>query len=141
MGKGQWETYLRYFERIAPQVNQLRNVLEALQQKDSERVWLRHQASGELDDSKLLDGIAGERLVFRRRGESDDPFFNPHKQNDTSKKTRLFFALDVSGSMFRFNGADGRLERLLECTMMIMEALDGFESKFEYALIGHSGDR
>ena len=38
-------------------------------------------------------------------------------------------------------GSDERLERLLECTMMIMEALDGFESKFEYALVGHSGDR
>jgi hypothetical protein len=132
MGEGEWETYLRYFQRIQPQVQQLRNVLEALEQKESERVWLRHQASGELDDSKLLDGMAGERLVFRRRGESQDPFFNPHKQqNDKAEKTRLLFAVDVSGSMFRFNGSDGRLERLLECTMMIMEALDGFEAKFE----------
>ena len=87
----------------------------------------------QLDDSKLLDGMAGERLVFRRRGESQDPFFNPHQQNSDkdADKTRLFFAVDVSGSMFRFNGSDGRLERLLECTMMIMEALDGFEAKFE----------
>jgi hypothetical protein len=42
--------------------------------------------------------------------------------------------------MYRFNGSDGRLERLLECTMMVMEALDGFGDTFEYAVIGHSGD-
>ena len=48
MGEGEWETYLRYFQRIMPQVAQLRSVLEALEQKDQERVWLRHQASGEV---------------------------------------------------------------------------------------------
>ena len=42
--------------------------------------------------------------------------------------------------MYRFNGQDGRLERLLECTMMVMEALDGFSNKFTYSLVGHSGD-
>lgn len=41
--------------------------------------------------------------------------------------------------MYRFNGSDGRLNRLLECTMMVMEALAGYDS-FEYAIVGHSGD-
>lgn len=41
--------------------------------------------------------------------------------------------------MYRFNSADGRLERLLECTMMIMEALAGYD-EFEYSIVGHSGD-
>ena len=33
------------------------------------------------------------------------------------------FLVDVSGSMYRFNGQDGRLDKLLQCTVMIMEAL------------------
>ena len=34
--------------------------------------------------------------------------------------------VDVSGSMYRFNGHDQRLERMLESTLMVMEALDGY---------------
>jgi hypothetical protein len=34
----------------------------------------------------------------------------------------------------------GRLERMLETAMMIMESFAGFESKFEYGIMGHSGD-
>jgi hypothetical protein len=64
------------------QVRQLRTVLEALRTKASERVWLRNQASGELDDSRLLDGAAGERLVFRRRGEAPSSFNDPNQTND-----------------------------------------------------------
>ena len=32
--------------------------------------------------------------------------------------------VDVSGSMYRFNGYDGRLERSLEAVLMVMEAFD-----------------
>lgn len=45
--------------------------------------------------------------------------------------------MDVSGSMARFNSQDGRLERLLQCSAMIMESLDGFEHKYTYAITGH----
>lgn len=47
---------------------------------------------------------------------------------------------DVSGSMYRFNGVDNRLERELESVLMVMEAFDGFENKIKYDIIGHSGD-
>lgn len=57
-------------------------MLEALRTKASERVWLRNQASGELDDSRLLDGAAGERLVFRRRGDAPSSFNDPNQAND-----------------------------------------------------------
>ena len=30
--------------------------------------------------------------------------------------------VDVSGSMYRFNGHDGRLDRMLESVLMVMEA-------------------
>jgi hypothetical protein len=42
--------------------------------------------------------------------------------------------------MYRFNGQDGRLERSLEVAMMLMEALAGFENRFDYSIVGHSGD-
>ena len=36
---------------------------------------------------------------------------------------------DVSGSMYRFNGYDGRLEREMEAMVMVMEALEGYDHK------------
>jgi hypothetical protein len=84
-----------------------------------------------LDDSKLVDGLAGDRAVFKLRGESEDPF--------QLRPKRLVFSFDVSASMTRFNGHDGRLTRSLECAVMIMEALKGLEHKFQYKLVGHSG--
>ena len=76
---------------------------------------------------------------------------------------------DVSGSMYRFNGYDGRLEREMEAMVMVMEGLEGYEHKikvflkvskefylsrfwkiknsrlhmgihFQYDIIGHSGE-
>lgn len=47
---------------------------------------------------------------------------------------------DVSGSMYRFNGHDGRLERQLESILMLMEAFQGYDSRLRYELLGHSGE-
>src|SRR3990167_1035651 len=49
------------------------------------------------------------------------------------------FAMDVSGSMYRFNGQDGRLDRLLEVVCLIMESFYSFEAKYSYSIVGHSG--
>ena len=38
---------------------------------------------------------------------------------------------DVSGSMYRFNGYDGRLEREMEAMVMVMEGLEGYEHKIK----------
>lgn len=63
-------------------------------------------------------------------------------------------------SMYRFNGEDGRLNRILDLAVLVMEARArvrarrilhdscvrcaqgflGFESKFDYCIVGHSGD-
>ena len=45
--------------------------------------------------------------------------------------------MDVSGSMYRFNGEDGRLDRMLEAATLVMEALQGFDESFDYAITGH----
>lgn len=42
--------------------------------------------------------------------------------------------------MYRFNGEDGRLDRSLEAVTMFMEALQGFDHKILYSIVGHSGD-
>ncbi len=39
------------------------------QAKGKERQWLRNQALGELDDAKIIDGLTGERAIYKRRGE------------------------------------------------------------------------
>lgn len=41
---------------------------------------------------------------------------------------------DVSGSMYRFNGHDGRLAREMEAMVMIMEALENYEQKIKVSL-------
>lgn len=46
-----------------------------------------------------VDGMAGERLVFRRRGEPIDQPLGPKPG-----RRKLLFVADVSGSMYRFNG-------------------------------------
>lgn len=52
----------------------------------------------------------------------------------------MYFIFDLSASMTRFNGHDGRLDRSLECALLIMEAFKNFEHKFQYRIAGHSGD-
>ena len=37
---------------------------------------------------------------------------------------RIRLVVDVSGSMYRFNSYDGRLERSLEAVLVVMEAFD-----------------
>ena len=56
------------------------------------------------------------------------------------KPKRMKVVVDVSGSMYRFNGHDQRLERMLESALMVMEALYGFDDRFKYDIVGHSGE-
>lgn len=42
--------------------------------------------------------------------------------------------------MYYFNRFDGRLDRQQQTAAMLMEAFAGYEHKYTYALVGHSGD-
>lgn len=119
---------------VEQQTLQLRVILEAAEAKDQERDWLRNQATGELDDSKLVDGIVGEKLIYRRRGQ-------PDKKHGLlqAKPKRIVFAVDCSRSMARGNSWDQRLDRMTQAVVLLMEAIDGFEHKFSYSIVGHSG--
>ncbi|KAM4608925.1 von Willebrand factor A domain-containing protein 8 isoform 1-T1 [Polymixia lowei] len=128
-------TYERFSKAVRTQVQSLRIILDSLQAKGKERQWLKNQALGELDDAKIIDGLTGEKAIYKRRGELDPELGSPQQ-----KPKRLRVLADVSGSMYRFNGVDGRLERSMEAVCMVMEALESYEHKFKYDIVGHSGD-
>uniref|UniRef100_A0AAG5DY10 von Willebrand factor A domain-containing protein 8 n=1 Tax=Anopheles atroparvus TaxID=41427 RepID=A0AAG5DY10_ANOAO len=127
--------YEQYAEPVRRQVQQLRVTLQALQARARERQWQRHRTAGELDDTKLVEGLTGERAIYKQRAEQE-----PEPGVPQQKPKRLRLLVDVSGSMYRFNGYDGRLDRQLEATTMVMEAFDGFEGKIRYDVVGHSGE-
>ncbi|XP_050455261.1 von Willebrand factor A domain-containing protein 8 [Cataglyphis hispanica] len=127
--------YSQFSDAVRNQVQALRIVLGTLQAKSNERQWCRHQTSGELDDTKLIEGLTGEKTIYRRRAEKEPEIGAPQL-----KPKRLKLVADVSGSMYRFNGYDGRLDRELEACVMVMEAFSGYEGKFQYDIVGHSGD-
>ena len=56
------------------------------------------------------------------------------------KPKRLKLVVDVSGSMYRINGHDQRLERMLESCLMLMEGLEGYGERIRYDIVGHSGE-
>ncbi|KAK0097221.1 hypothetical protein PV326_002877 [Microctonus aethiopoides] len=127
--------YSQFSDAVYKQIKSLRVILSSLQAKSNERQWLRHQTSGELDDTKLIEGLTGEKTIYRRRSEREPEIGAPQL-----KPKRLKLIVDVSGSMYRFNSYDGRLDRELEACVMVMEAFSGYEGKFQYDIVGHSGD-
>lgn len=129
------KVYMEFAGPVQKQVQQLRVILQALQAKSKERQWQKHQTSGEMDDTKLVEGITGEKNIYKKRVEQD-----PEPGQPQEKPKRLKLVVDVSGSMYRFNGYDGRLDRQLEAVVMVMEAFDGFETKIKYDIVGHSGE-
>mmetsp|Transcript_43925 Transcript_43925/g.140769 ORF Transcript_43925/g.140769 Transcript_43925/m.140769 type:complete len:293 (-) Transcript_43925:48-926(-) len=134
MGGGDYDMYTRILSEVQGEVEQIRRVLSAAAARQKERVWQRG-GEGELDENRLVDAIAGESQVFKRRTERDS---RPGEALMQPKK--ITFLFDTSASMYRFNGTDGRLRRSCEAAVMLMEALRGFEAKFDYELLCHDGD-
>lgn len=154
--------YEGYLANIRKEIDQLKVVIQQLQAKDKERSWLKNQTTGDLDDSRLVEGLVGDSSIYKKRGEKLPGY------GSQEKPKILRFVVDVSGSMYRFNGMDKRMERMLETTLLvkkkknnknrpfgnsffffffrnknktkIMEAFDGFEQKIQYSIVGQSGD-
>merc|ERR1711997_226868 len=127
--------YEEFASQVRKQVRSLRNIISGLQAKAKDRQWLKNQTQGELDDTRLIEGITGEKTIYKKRGEQE-----PEPGAVQEKPKRLRLVVDVSGSMYRFNGHDQRLERMLESTLMVMEALAGFGERIKYDISGHSGE-
>uniref|UniRef100_H2YJE1 VWFA domain-containing protein n=1 Tax=Ciona savignyi TaxID=51511 RepID=H2YJE1_CIOSA len=129
------DMYEKFSSHVRKQVKSLRIILDSLQAKGKERQWLKHQATGELDDMKLIEGLTGEKNIYKRRAEQE-----PEPGTPQQKPKRIRVVMDVSGSMYRFNGLDNRLERTVEAACLVMESFEGYKEKFKYELWGHSGD-
>jgi len=126
--------YNDFYKRIGKQVKMLRTIIESLEAKEHERQWAKHQMSGDLDEAKLIEGVTGEKNIYRKRVDQAPD------QSDQQKPKRLRLCFDVSGSMYRFNGHDQRLQRSLESALLVMEALDTKTDKIKYDIVGHSGE-
>ncbi|XP_028405498.1 LOW QUALITY PROTEIN: von Willebrand factor A domain-containing protein 8-like [Dendronephthya gigantea] len=135
MSEHEAEVYEKFSSRVHHQVQSLRVLLESLQAKGKERQWIRHQSSGDLDDAKLIEGLTGEKTIYKKRADQEP---EPGSVQQLPKQLRL--VLDVSGSMYRFNGLDGRLERVMEAACLVMEAFDKYERRFKFDIVGHSGE-
>ena len=61
----------------------------------------------------------GRRRRSRGRGTACYLVITPLQEKPRPR--RLTFVMDVSGSMYRFNGHDGRLNKMLETTCLVME--------------------
>nr|XP_018907546.1 PREDICTED: von Willebrand factor A domain-containing protein 8 [Bemisia tabaci] len=129
------KVYEEYSSAVAKEVQALKIILSSLQAKSKEREWSRHQTSGELDDAKLIEGITGEQAIYRRRTEPQ-----PDIPNIQQKPKRLKLVVDVSASMYRFNGYDGRMIRQMEAVVLVLEALAGHEDRIKVDIVGHSGE-
>lgn len=136
MSGEEYETYNTFLDPIKGDIANLRAALEEVEFKTSERDWIKRQTDGELDDSRLVEGIAGEKHVYKRRGRVEPT----HSSSLPKRQKRLRFVVDCSGSMYRFNGYDNRLNRCLQAAALVMESFEGMEDRFDYSIVGHSGD-
>jgi hypothetical protein len=93
------DLYEQYASHVRKQVQSLRTIISGLQAKSKDRQWLKNQTQGELDDTRLIEGITGEKAIYKKRAEQDP---EPGAPQEKPKKLRLL--VDVSGSMYRFNG-------------------------------------
>ncbi len=57
-----------------------------------------------------------------------------HDEKIKNESIFFFNLLLFAGSMYRFNGYDRRLDRVLECVLLVMEAFQGFEDIFQYEI-------
>ncbi|TFK52963.1 hypothetical protein OE88DRAFT_1733940 [Heliocybe sulcata] len=136
MTAGDAKGYGSLLSAVQAHIAQLHDLLENLTAKEEERVWVKRQTDGELDDSRLTEGLTGETTVYKRRGME-----KPEMGRPQIKPKRIRFLFDISGSMYRFQ-YDGRLQRSLETAVMLMETFDRLTRKDKYVwdIYGHSGD-
>ncbi|VDB87134.1 unnamed protein product [Peniophora sp. CBMAI 1063] len=136
MSSGEAKEYAGLLSAVQAHIAGLLDLLENLAAKEEERVWVKRQTDGELDDSRLTEGLTGETTVYKRRGMA-----KPEPGRPQIKPKRLRFLFDLSGSMYRFQ-YDGRLQRSLETAVMLMESFNRLsrKDKFVWDMFGHSGD-
>ncbi|KAI0074593.1 hypothetical protein K474DRAFT_1709721 [Panus rudis PR-1116 ss-1] len=136
MNMGEAKGYGKLLEAVQSHITRLHDLLENLAAREEERVWVKRQTDGELDDTRLTEGLTGESTVYKRRGMAKPELGRPQ-----IKPKRIRFLFDISASMYRFQ-YDGRLQRSMETAVMLMETFERLTRKDKYVwdMYGHSGD-
>lgn len=57
--------YKTLHDRISTPVGLMKNIIDSLEAREKERRWAKHQTSGDLDDAKLIEGMTGEKAIYR----------------------------------------------------------------------------
>ena len=100
------------FSKRIKRVTSFSSILD-LAAKEEERVWIKRQIDGELDDSRLTEGLTGEATVYKRRGMEKPELGRPQikygpcklRRVDsvltkyTCRPKRIRFIFDISASM------------------------------------------
>ncbi|KAJ7628770.1 AAA domain-containing protein [Roridomyces roridus] len=154
MSESQAAGYGQLLDATQAHMVSLHDLLEHLAAKEEERVWIKRQTDGELDDNRLTEGLTGEASVYKRRGMEKPELGRPQIKcvgrslcfavippAKFVRPKRIRFVFDLSASMYRFQ-YDGRLERSMETAVMLMETFDRLSRKEKYVwdMYGHSGD-
>ncbi|CAH7688707.1 AAA domain-containing protein [Phakopsora pachyrhizi] len=136
MSSGQATNYDYYFKPVRAHISQLQSILENHEAKEEERVWIKRQGDGELDELRLVEGLTGDSAIYKRRS-----YERPEPGKPQVKPKRIRFLFDISASMYRFQ-ADGRLDRSCQTAVMIMEAFERLErpERYVWDIVGHAGD-
>ncbi|CCM05477.1 uncharacterized protein FIBRA_07698 [Fibroporia radiculosa] len=136
MSAGEAKGYGALLTAVQAHIAQLHDLLENLATKEEERVWIKRQTDGELDEGRLTEGLTGEATIYKRRGMA-----KPEMGRPQIKPKRIRFIFDISASMYRFQ-YDGRLRRSMETAVMLMETFNRVTRKDKYVwdIYGHSGD-
>ena len=68
MTSAQAGAYSHYYDAVSVHIQQLVTFLDNLEVNEEERVWLKRQGDGDLDESRLAEGLTGEATLYKRRG-------------------------------------------------------------------------
>ncbi|KAH9809964.1 AAA domain-containing protein [Melampsora americana] len=136
MRMGEVSYYGYYYKPIEAHIPLLVDILENLEAREEERVWVKGQSDGEFDEQRLVDGLIGESAIYKRRVNHQ-----PEPGRPQLKPKRIRFVFDISSSMYRFQ-ADGRLDRSCQTAIMIMESFSRLKrpERYHWDMIGHAGD-
>jgi hypothetical protein len=84
-----FSTYASHKNNVKREIVELSAFLETVEAKTKERVWITNQSSGELDDTKLVDSLTGERSIYKFRGDDKNSMFFPRPK-------RVYVVFDLS---------------------------------------------
>ncbi|CAG8761392.1 28364_t:CDS:10, partial [Racocetra persica] len=91
MTQEDFELYRSYKANVQREIRELHVILESIEAKEKERVWLKNQSSGDVDDMKLIEGLTGDINIYKRRGENE-----PESGFYQARPKKIYFVFDLS---------------------------------------------